>query len=176
MKNVIIALFTLIRLLFLKLIYGTRLQFSKVQLVAYSAKFRLKDSYSKIKLSNMVDIKENCRLDAVGGVIEIGDYCFINRNAIIVAMEKVSIGSRTICGPNLVIYDHDHNSYDREKYVTAPIIIGKNVWIGANCTILKNVTIGDNCVIAAGSVVTKDIPANSIFYQKREDYIKVITN
>lgn len=44
----------------------------------------------------------------------------------------------------------------------APIVVGRNVWIGSNSTILQGVTIGDNSIIAAGSVVTKDVPANAI--------------
>ena len=50
----------------------------------------------------------------------------------------------------------------RPKLKTAPVIIGNNVWIGMNATILKGVTIGDNSVVAAGSVVTKSVPANVV--------------
>lgn len=74
----------------------------------------------------------------------------------------------TIIGPNTIIVDSDFHSiwppenrcntmgYENDKAVT----IGKNVWIGMNCIILKGVTVGENSVIAAGSIVTKDIPPN----------------
>lgn len=51
---------------------------------------------------------------------------------------------------------------DRQTTYPAPITLGKNVWVGSNSTILQGVTIGDNAVIAAGAVVTKDVPENTI--------------
>lgn len=51
---------------------------------------------------------------------------------------------------------------DRGTTYPAPIILGKNVWVGSNATILQGVTIGDNAVVAAGAVVTKDVPADTI--------------
>ena len=56
----------------------------------------------------------------------------------------------------------------------SPVVIGDNVWCGCNVVILKGVKIGDNCVIAAGTVVNKDIPSNSMVYQERELVIKKI--
>jgi maltose O-acetyltransferase len=59
---------------------------------------------------------------------------------------------------------HDLNPVDRYKTGYAkPITIGDNVWIGGHCAIIGGVTIGDNSIIAAGSVVTKDVPGNTIF-------------
>ena len=65
------------------------------------------------------------------------------------------------CG-NILKLKINFFSFNFCKTQTAPVIIGKNVWIGENCTILPGVTIGDNAVIGAGSVVTKDIPNDSI--------------
>ncbi len=106
-----------------------------------------------------------------GGVIEI-EGGSLNYNCILVAYEKIHIGKGAMIGPNCVLYDHDHdfrNPYGihANKYITAPIYIGENVWIGAGSTILKGVSIGDNCVIAAGSVVSKDVENNCVFVQKR---------
>ena len=58
--------------------------------------------------------------------------------------------------------NHDVTPEKRGDLHPAPIVIGKNVWIGANATILPGVTIGDGAIIAAGAVVTKDVAANSI--------------
>lgn len=96
---------------------------------------------------------------------------YINRNVCIVAKETIRIGNHVSIGPNVCIYDHDHSRKSETGFITAPIVIGNNVWIGSNCTILKGVTIGDNSIIAAGSEITHDVPSNSVIYQKRTDTI-----
>ena len=58
--------------------------------------------------------------------------------------------------------DHGITPEDRRNTYPAPIVLGKRVWIGSNSTITKGVTIGDNSIVAAGAVVTKDVPANCI--------------
>ena len=83
-----------------------------------------------------------------------------------------------ILSPNVQIYDHDHDyvcegGIAKGKYITGPVEIGSNVWIGANCVILRGTKIGDNCVIGANSVVKGEIPANSVVYQKRENIMKI---
>ena len=62
----------------------------------------------------------------------------------------------------LATINHDLDPYKRGNMVIKPIKIGKRVWIGAHATILSGVTVGDNSIIAAGAVVTKDVPANSV--------------
>ena len=81
--------------------------------------------------------------------------------------EYVEIGDDVQLGPNVQIYDHDHDfradgGVKVGKYKTSPVKIGNNVWIGGSATILPGVTIGDNVTIGAGSVVTKDIPSNVV--------------
>lgn len=74
-----------------------------------------------------------------------------------------------IIGQNVLMYDHDHeyiSNLFKEKFICSPITIKDNVWIGASVIILRGVTIGENSVIAAGSIVTKDIPANVVFRNK----------
>ena len=58
--------------------------------------------------------------------------------------------------------NHGLKPQDRRTMTPAPIRLGKNVWVGSNSTILQGVTVGDNAVIAAGAVVTKDVPANTV--------------
>lgn len=106
-----------------------------------------------------------------GAQLSLGAKTYVNRNSCIVSKESISIGEHVDIGPNVCIYDHDHNPKSETGFVTAPIVIGNRVWIGAGSIILKGVTIGENAVIAAGSVITHDIPANSIVYQKRADTI-----
>ena len=100
--------------------------------------------------------------------IEIGDNFYANHNLTILDAAKVIIGDNVFIAPNCGIYTayHPINIEERNKGLeyANKVKIGNNVWIGANVTILPGVTIGDNCTIGAGSVVTKNIPANTVAY------------
>ncbi len=96
----------------------------------------------------------------------VGDYFFANRNCQIQDGGGVTIGDHVFIAPNCTITTAEHAIDAQQRNagleVALPVVIGSNVWIGADVTILAGVTIGDNTVIGAGSVVTKDIPANVI--------------
>ena len=93
----------------------------------------------------------------------IGDNTFINHNAYLMDGAPISIGSFCFIGPNCGMYTAAHPiiAEERNKGLekALPITIGKNVWIGADVTILPGVTIGEGSIIGAKSVVTKDIPS-----------------
>ena len=111
----------------------------------------------------------------------VGDFTLLN-GAIVMAEELVQIGSHCLISWGVGIADSDFHPLEpaqrlidaqalapffknrprRPKLKTAPVKIGDNVWIGMNAVILKGVTIGENSVVAAGAVVTKNIPANTI--------------
>ncbi|AIQ35050.1 MULTISPECIES: DapH/DapD/GlmU-related protein [Paenibacillus] len=99
-----------------------------------------------------------------GTNIEIGDGTYINFNCNFVDDTKIIIGKNVMFGPAVTIATVGHPIHpDYRGYMYAePVEIENNCWIGANVTICPGVTIGENTVIGAGSVVTKDIPANSI--------------
>jgi acetyltransferase-like isoleucine patch superfamily enzyme len=100
-----------------------------------------------------------------GANIRIGNYCLICPGVRISAATSITIGDSCMMASSAYITDADwHGLYDRTDYIgkTAPIRIGNNVWIGDSSIICKGVTIGDNSIIGAGSVVTRDIPANTI--------------
>lgn len=94
------------------------------------------------------------------------DYFYANFNLTIVDDGEVYIGNRTMIGPNVTICTTGHPADPQYREMVAhyslPIHIGKNVWIGSNAVILPGVSIGDNTIIGAGSVVTRDIPANVV--------------
>lgn len=99
------------------------------------------------------------------GELTLG-HGYINAGTQIRCMERITIGDGCAIGRNVLIMDFDAHEITYEdgsmNRITAPIEIGKHVWIGAGATILKGVSIGDNAVIGAGSVVTRDVPANTI--------------
>lgn len=99
-----------------------------------------------------------------GSNIELGEKVFFNFNCVVLDVMKVTIGSRTLFGPNVQLYTATHPMDHKERAAgleyAKPITIGEDVWIGGSVVICPGVTIGDRSVIGAGSVVTKDIPAN----------------
>jgi acetyltransferase-like isoleucine patch superfamily enzyme len=104
----------------------------------------------------------------VRGVLSIGANVFINRDVHIVARESVTIGDGCLFGERVSIHDENHVNSDPDVPVTkqglrsAPVHIGSDVWLGANVVVLSGVSIGDRAVVAAGSVVTKDVPAGAL--------------
>lgn len=99
--------------------------------------------------------------------VRIGENCGFNRYTIIDASEWVEFKDCARIGPGCYITDHNHKTKANalimnQGLTSSPTIIGRDVWLGANVSVLKGVTIGDGAVIGAGSVVTKDIPAQSI--------------
>ncbi|MFL9484207.1 sugar O-acetyltransferase [Chitinophagaceae bacterium LWZ2-11] len=98
--------------------------------------------------------------------IHVGENFYANYGCTILDVAPVHIGDNVMLAPNVNIYTAGHpiNAKERNSGLEFghPVTIGNNVWIGGNVTILPGVTIGDNAVIGAGSVVTKDIPANVV--------------
>lgn len=129
---------------------------------------------SKIEIGKKTVTRAGMQLRVEGGTLKIGNQCFFNTNMNITCVDEVTIGDYCQFANNIVIVDHDHDYKQgiNPELVSSPIHIGNNVWVGANAVILRGVTIGDNSVIAAGSVVRKEVPANTVFYQKREDSYK----
>ena len=108
-----------------------------------------------------------------GGELVVGDKCFFNQNVSITCKKNIVIGDRCQIANNVVIVDHDHaGSENWGSYVETPVVIGNDVWIGANVVIMRGTTIGDKAVIGAGSIVKGNVPAGKVFYQKRETIIK----
>lgn len=98
--------------------------------------------------------------------IMLGENFYMNVNCVILDEATVKFGNNVFIAPNCAFYTAGHpfdvEQRNRGLEYAKPITVGDNVWIGGNVIILPGVTIGDNCVIGAGSIVTKDIPANSL--------------
>jgi acetyltransferase-like isoleucine patch superfamily enzyme len=101
--------------------------------------------------------------------IDIGAGCFLNRNTMLAAYERIEIGDHTMFANGCFVGDADHRFDDPDRPITwqgftskGPVSIGSNCWFGVNCVVTSGVTIGERCVIGANSVVNVDIPAGSI--------------
>ena len=101
------------------------------------------DFGKNITVGKDVFINACCHFQDHGGVV-LGDGCQIGHNVVFATL------------------NHGLAPEDRQTTYPAPIVLGKNVWVGSNSTILQGVTIGDNAVVGAGAVVTKDVPENTI--------------
>lgn len=169
MRSVIILIskgFAFCRFLFITAFNPKRLVINKVSFIGYKTSIRIKGNGS-ININGKVKLHDNVRLLAKGKII-MGDRCSINPYSRIISYDKIVLGDRVVIAQFVSILDHDHGAHivngvlDIDKFVTKPINIGNNVWIGDKVTITKGVTIGNNVIIGANSVVTKDLPPNSV--------------
>jgi len=113
--------------------------------------------------SNLLGINHPCIFSTLSeeAVIDIGSGCGFSGTSIGCAVH-IAVGDNVRCGANTLITDTDWHTEDPRTGPNAPIVIEDNVWLSANVTILKGVTIGKNTVVAAGSVVTKSLPADVV--------------
>ena len=103
-----------------------------------------------------------------GKNVYMGDHVYANFNLVLVDDAVIEIGDNVMIGPNVVLCTGTHPVSPRlrakEAQYNKPVKVGSGVWIGANAMVMPGVTIGENSIIGAGSVVTKDIPANVIAF------------
>ncbi|HIH22415.1 TPA: acyltransferase [Candidatus Micrarchaeota archaeon] len=122
----------------------------------------------KIDVGSGTHLEKMVRLNtAYNGTLKIGKNCYFGQLANINAFDKIEIGDNCLISGFVMIIDTDHDTnasetMNEERIRTKPVRIGNNVWLARGVSILKGVTIGDGAVIGAHSVVTKDIPPNSI--------------
>ena len=165
MKKVIIGCKSVFTYMKYKILYGSRIQMAKIN----SLKGRIEiDLFSdaKCRIGNFLMTAGPFYIKCTDKAeITIGDNCFFNHNCSITVVDNVTIGDHCMFANNLVIIDHDHKVEDGRvtgNLISKPIEIGNNVWCGADVAILKGVKIGDGAIVAAGAVVTKDVPAHSV--------------
>ena len=104
---------------------------------------------------------------AVGKYVSIGSGTYANMNLTLIDDWQITIGKNVLIGPNVTLCTTGHPidpAHRQDGMYSFPIMIGDNVWLGGNVMVLPGVTIGENSVIGAGSVVTKDIPANVVAF------------
>lgn len=135
---------------------GTRIQAESLpRIIALSG--------GDIILADRVKFHRDCTLHlySADARLEIGPNTYLNERCQISVFDRVSIGADCAIAWDVHMTDSDQHILDGKPYI-APIIIGDRVWIGARSTILKGVTIGEGAVVAAGSLVTNDVPSGAL--------------
>lgn len=118
---------------------------------------------SELNVKGYFDVFSGCTIGITeGSKLTIGSG-YMNFGSKIYCFQEINIGNNVVISEGVSIRDSDNHNILYDNYVkTKPINIGNHVWIGMNATILKGVTIGDGAIIAAGAVVTKDVPPKTL--------------
>ena len=98
----------------------------------------------------------------MASLVRVGKQVFINHSLTVMARGGVEIGDGVMIGPHVSLLTANHDFDDHMVLLCGKIRIGRRAWIGANASILAGVTVGENAVVAAGAVVTRDVPANTV--------------
>ena len=173
-NNLVSVAYSAVRIVIYKIFNGSNFQSSIIERISPNVVLEF-NMGSKVTLGKMVRIHSGSKIKVrPGAELIIGDNVKINYYCIVACQDRITIGEGTEFGPSVYLYDHDHDykkgfsaNSDEECYKKAPIVIGKNCWIGANTVILRGSVLGDNCVIGAGSIVKGEVPAGSVYVQKR---------
>ncbi len=170
MKKYFVCLISIIGLAICKLLYGKRLVIGGIPVRVRKSNIDI-NLGGAISVGKMINISKDTKLISVnGGNLTIGDSVYFNRNCSIICRGNISIGDGCRFGPNVCIFDHDHQ-YGMEgvtdNYKIGDICIGDNCWCGANVVILRGSAIGEGCVIGAGVVFKGQLPPHSIVYNDK---------
>ena len=98
----------------------------------------------------------------MGTDVKIGNHVFINHSLTIMVRSGIEIEDDVMIGPGASLLTANHDLYDHQVLLCGKVTIKKNAWIGAKAMILPGVTVGENAIVAGGSVVTKDVEANTV--------------
>lgn len=171
--NFVSVLYSFFRFVLIKLFHPRGFRFRLIERFSPNVIVEIERG-GRVELGKSVRAHSRCVFKArKGGELIIKDGVSFNYNCMVFCKDKIVIECGVEFGPNVMIYDHDHDFRCEEgikagNYITEPVVIGKNAWIGCNTVILRGTTIGENAVIGAGSVVKGNVPANSVYIQKRE--------
>ena len=181
-NNFISVVYSALRIIFFKLFHRGGFFAPIIQRISPNVVLEFNKG-SNIKIGRKVRIHSGSKVKVRSGAkLEIGDNVKINYYCILACHDDIKIGEGTEFGPSVYLYDHDHDyksglysDSKKESYKSAPIVIGKNCWIGANTVILRGTVLGDNCVVGAGCILNGEYGANSLIVQKRETAVSNIS-
>lgn len=165
-KKVLLGIKSIFIFLKFKLLFSNKISISVINSIKGKLIISINDNGS-ITIGKFMMTTGPCYMKCDnGGIIHIGNNCFMNHNVSITSNKLVTIGDDVNIANNVVIVDHDHivTSDGVLGGVTSDsVIIENKVWIAANSVITKGVKIGEGSVIAAGAVVTKNVPAHEVW-------------
>ncbi|HSZ32582.1 MAG TPA: acyltransferase [Puia sp.] len=143
----------------------------------------IKENFAKLNIYRGTEFRNFCSIYlhehaslTINSNVFFNNYCSIN------CLGNIEIGTNTIFGENVKLYDHNHHhqfgengqlEVKRLDFRIGSIKIGENCWIGSNVTILNNVEIGDNVIIGANCLIYKSVPSNTIVKLKSEYVMEV---
>lgn len=121
----------------------------------------------RIELEERVAFRDGCQLGG-NGLLRVGDRTSIKVECMLVALERIEIGSDVMLAPRVYVLDVDHcfsnrsTPISKQGYLVSPVTLGEGVWIGTGAVEIKGVTIGEGAIIGANSLVTRDIPPYTV--------------
>lgn len=165
-----------LRLLSGKILHGRKLRFSPTTCLALSDAVEL-SLQGSLDLGSGLRTRGRCVFNVQGeGELTVGRNVFLNSGCQLHCRSAISIGDGCEFGPNVLVYDHDHDyrggGLKNGAYLLADVTIGPNCWIGANTVILRGSTIGEGSVIAAGCIIKGDVPAQTLVFQRRSSEVR----
>ncbi|WP_284690349.1 acyltransferase [Paraconexibacter algicola] len=156
-----------LRLAWLKLRFGERLQLDGVAFVCPKVTFEIGPN-AVVHLGRWSWLGHGTKVRAHEGEVRIGAKTVLGQECTISCYQHVSIGRECIVADRAMFIDFDHGVVDVERPIRAQGIymrdvrVGHNVWVGYGACFLRGVTVGDNAVVGTNSVVTRDVPANAV--------------
>ena len=182
-KNLISVIYSFIYFMITKIFNWNSFKFNPIERFSPATEVTMANN-GKIYLGKRITAHSGTKLKAVSnGNLVVEDHVRFNYGCIVVSQGSITIKRGVGFGPNVQLFDHDHDYRNAHgvgpgatKFKKGTIEIGENSWIGANTVILKNTKLGKNCVVAAGSVIGNcEYPDNTVIYQKRETLSKSFT-
>jgi acetyltransferase-like isoleucine patch superfamily enzyme len=150
-----------------KLRFGRRLGLDGIAFIGPGCAIQVGEG-ARLELGRWSWLGHGCKVRVHQGVVSIGAKTVLGQECTISAYKHVSIGRECVVADRVMLIDFDHGMVEVERPIRLQGIykrdvrVGHNVWIGYGACILRGVTVGDNAVIGTNSVVTKDVPANSV--------------
>ena len=157
----------LVRLAYLKLRFGRRLQTDGICFVCPRVKLEI-GRHATLRIGRWAWVGHGCKIRAHEGLVEIGAKTVIGQECTISAFQHVSIGRECIVADRVMLIDFDHGVTEVERPIRLQGIskrdvrVSHNVWIGYGACVLRGVNVGENAVIGTSAVLTTDVPANAV--------------